>query len=239
MKAKNLVWMIGGWMVLASSMLWMGCEKDLVTPDAPKPDALQMALDIPGEIAALLTTDEIHAFQDSYAEARRTYAGAHTVLPVMIRMKVRISQPAQTTESNLATRENDPGGNGVDLAIMGEGYWTKVGRMRYFEVQYEPNQWGFWKGEGWLRRNLFGTNDDPAIFFTSEKWMENIPERTLDFCMTAQLNFSGGTCEFQWSFGEGVRKLFLSEDDPSVGEVLIYGYLALYCPVECVEEVCP
>jgi hypothetical protein len=239
MKAKNLVWMIGMWMVLVGSTLWMSCEKELITPNTPEPEAQKAPLHIPSEISTLLTTDELNAFEASYTGALRTYAGTHTVLPVMIRMKVRISNPAQTLESNLTTRENIPGGSGIDLAIMGEGTWAEVGRMRYFEVQYEPDQWGFWEGEGWLRHNLFGTNDDPAIFFTSEKWMECIPGRNPGFCMTAHLQFSGGTCAFQWSFGEGVRKLFFSEDDPSVGEVLIYGYLALFCPVECVEEVCP
>ncbi|MCB9282832.1 MAG: hypothetical protein H6563_02050 [Lewinellaceae bacterium] len=238
MKAKDLVRLVGISAALTGALLFTGCEKDLATLDTPLPTAPEAMPELPGEIEGLLTPEEKIEFQRSFVNAKCIYSGDHIVLPVMIHLDVTLSQAFSSVQEEFETRNNVPG-QGVDLAIFGEGSWTKQGRVRYFEVQYKPDQAGFWKGEGWLRRSLFGTNDDPALFFTSEKWTDSTPQRGSDFCLKALIQFSGGTCEYQWAFGEGVRKVFLSGGDMTKGEAVIYGYVVLSGTQGYYEEVCP
>lgn len=202
-------------MLLAGLTLWLGCEKDNF--NLPQENVQQPALQIPTDMAALLSAEELNYLETSFLEAWIEHRDEDLVLPVMIQMDVYLSYPAN--------REGGPGNGDVDVAISGSGLWPETGPVTYFEIQSKPDPQGFWVGEGSIR--TMNTPFPMYLFFTSIPDPGGSNGCVVQYVMSAKLNFNRGSGEFRGVSGEALRKVFVSEDDYGKGVVLICGHVVL------------
>lgn len=202
-------------MLLAGLTLWLGCEKDDF--NLPQENVQQPALQIPTDMAALLSAEELNYIENAYEGALIKRRDEDVILPLMIQMDVYLSYSL--------VRETNPGEERIDIIISGTGTWAETGQTNFFEVQYEPDLGGSWVGEGFI-----GTESHSHtmyIFFKSEP-DPNASDGCLDnVVLSAKQEFTRGTSEFRGVTGDAIRKVFVSEDDSSKGELLVCGYLFL------------
>lgn len=202
-------------LLLAGLTLWLGCEKDNF--DLPQDNVQQPALQIPTDMAALLSEEELNYLETSYEQALIRRGDEDLVLPVMIQMDAYLSYPAD--------REGGPGNGDVDVAIGGSGLWPQMGPVTFFEVQFQPDPQGFWVGEGSIR-----TMDTPFpmyLFFTSLPDPGGSDGCIEQYVMSAKLNFNRGSGEFRGATGEALRKIFVSADDYGKGTLIVCGHVVL------------
>lgn len=213
-------------MVLAGLTFLLGCEKENLV--IPQKNVQQPAWQITDDMAALFSAEERKEIEASYQEALDHYRGEKIVLPMMVKMDVRLSYSMN--------RDQNEGKDEIDVAITGQGAWVQAFRLRYFEVQYKPDANGFWKGEGWMKKDMSISHEEPALFFTSRKGNECFYDRSAGYVMEGILEFTGGTYEFQYASGEALRKVFVDHDDMSRGEAILYGFLVLPATPEALVE---
>lgn len=202
-------------MMLAGLTLWLGCEKENF--DLPQENVQQPALQIPTDMAALLSAEELKYLETSFQQAWIERRDEDIVLPVLIQTEVYLSYQAN--------REGGPGNGEVDLAIGGSGLWPQVGPVTYFEVQYEPDPLGFWVGEGSIQ--TANTPFPMYLFFKSEADPGGSDGCVVQYVLSAKLDFTRGSGEFRGASGEALRKIFVCEDDYGKGVVLICGHVVL------------
>lgn len=202
-------------LLLAGLTLWLGCEKDNF--DLPQNNVQQPALQIPTDMAALLSAEELNYLENSFEQALIRHRDDDLVVPVMIQMDVYLSYPAD--------REGGPGDGDVYVAISGSGLWPQVAPVTYFEVEYQPNAQGFWVGEGSIRTT--NTAYPMYLFFTSEPDTGGSDGCIEQYVMSAKLNFNRGTGEFRGVSGEVLRKIFVNPDDYGKGILIVCGQVVL------------
>jgi hypothetical protein len=211
MKKKNFVWAIG----VFSVMFW-ACEKESLVQQSP--------VDMPDEISALLSAEQIQDFEQTYELAFRNYAPRYQVIPLYVRMDALVSRGA--------FRLNEPGGDVSDYCILGKGLWSNGDRANYFEAVHFLNPQEF-KGEGWLEEANPGAKLKSALYFTSEAWNETIYQKTVDqYRLDATLRIFRGTGDYLHAFGEASRHVFFEEGDYVNGIAIIYGYIVIPGPEE-------
>ncbi len=201
--------------LLAGLTLLLGCEKDNF--DLPQDNVQQPALQIPTDMAALLSAEELNYLENSFEQALIRHRDEDLVLPVMIQMDVYLSYPAD--------RETGPGDGDVFVAIGGSGLWPEMESVTYFEVQYQPDPQGFWVGEGSIR--TMNTPFPMYLFFTSLPDPGGSDGCIEQYVMSAKLNFNRGSGEFRGVSGEALRKIFVDVDDYGKGILIVCGYVVL------------
>jgi hypothetical protein len=201
--------------LLAGLTLLLGCEKDDF--DLPQDNVQQPALQIPTDMAALLSAEELNYLETSFEQALIRHRDEDLVLPVMIQMDVYLSYPAD--------RETGPGDGDVFVAIGGSGLWPEMESVTYFEVQYQPDPQGFWVGEGSIR--TMNASSPMYLFFTSEPDLGTSEGCIEQYVMSAKLNFNRGSGEFRGVSGEALRKIFVDVDDYGKGILIVCGHVVL------------
>jgi hypothetical protein len=210
MKTKNFVWMIG-----VASFIWVGCAKESIEMQAPKP-----ALDVPSEIAAMLSVEELQDFEDAYLLALKQHPIGDQIYPLMMHMNVIVSRGS--------IRVEQPGGVGADICISGRGVWANAARMRYFEAIYKPDEQGYWVGEGYLEKIDPGARLRSYLYFNSEPWQGAIYyDGEGGYQLNGLLRIFRGTGDYRLAHGVINRRVFFPEGDYVNGVAVMFGVVII------------